>query len=294
MIVRNGRFSADRGRSSRGCRWPGARRRAEPAAAGAQTRVRRTVPTPRRHGLKEGPGGHAQANAAHALQAHRRPAVRRERGRGLLGPGPSGVRGPGVPVGAQGVRGPVPRSGRHQAGVAGRVRRALLRAGAQAGARRDRPHQAGRGGGCGGARARVHRRRPRGTLHGGARGDELQRAHAGDLPGVSAQPHPAGAREQAGGDGGPGGRGGAALRAARHAARGQPGAGGAVEDVRGGGGLGARAAGRQPVPFRGAVPAGDARAVPERGRVPAGGPRAARAGGPERAQGAGGGRRCGC
>ena len=215
----------------------------------------------------------AEAWRGEDYQARGGRAFGRRQGPDVLGPRPSGLRGPGLPLGAEEVRRAVPRPVRDQAGLAGRARRSRPRGGAQAGARRDRAHQAGRGagsrpragGGADGGRAG-------GALPGGACVGELQRGDPGELPGGAAEPHPAGAGREAGGRGPPFRRGGAALRAARPAAPGQPGAGRSVDDVRAGGGLGIGAIGRQPVPLRGALPAGHAGALPDGGRVPPGGP----------------------
>ena len=115
---------------------------------------------------------------------------------------------------------------------------------------------------------------------------KLQRAHAGNLPGLVGQPHPPGAGEDADRCGRPVRRVGSALRDARDPARGEPGVDGAVQDVFAGRGLGAGPVRRQSVPLRAPLQGGQAGAVPHTGRVSADRPRAACAGGRGPARGA--------
>ena len=163
-----------------------------------------------------GTGSDAKAIRADTLQADSRRAVGRGQGCRFLGPRSSRVRGAGLPVGTQDLCRPEPRARRPQARVARPARRTHRRAGAQAGGRRDRPHQAGRGSGFRAAQACSHRGGPGGTLHGGACDGELQCAHPGHLPGIARQPHSAGTGNDGNSLGRPVGGGGAPLPTARH------------------------------------------------------------------------------
>ena len=214
-----------------------------------------------------------------AHQAHcRRPRGRRQ-GRRLLGPGPQGLRHPGLCPRAKDVRRADARPERAEARDARALRRSNGGRGPQASRRSHRPHQARAGAVSGAGRAGTHGGEPGGALHGGPCEGQPPGEDAGELPLHDRGAHPAGARRAAHKRGRPVAGGEVPLRAARDAAGGEPGGEDPVANVRHGGGAGTGPAGAEPVPGGAAVQGSQARAVPDAGRVPRAGPGSEESGG---------------
>ena len=209
----------------------------------------------------------AQASVSNHFQAHRRRALRGRQRRCVLGPGVAGLRGEGLSLRVEGIRGVDQVEGQVEAGDAWAPWRALRRLGAAQGGRDNRPNQERRGprrearvDGYGGGRG--------GALSQGACRAALQAEHREAVPKRGESLHPACLRSRRRRVGRSRAHRRPALRASRHSVSGEPGAGDreqAVQPRR----VVEASHGQQPVQVRAQVPGEEARAVPHRRGVPA-------------------------